>query len=294
MYYQTTFQGNQLPEKSNISCFSYDTKANDSFPLHCHSYYELSYVIHGTRYETFNGIPYKITDGSLFFIPPFIVHSNQNTTDVTDLVLQFTQPFLQSNGPGVSSILTLPTKAGMLPYSVIEKDSKVENLLLSLASLCKEQKDPVNIQKYSLNEELSLEWKQRSLLLSLLSQLVDEKQLTFQTEETDFSQLQQLDIVMNYILSHPDEKLDMKTAAHMSGISYYHFSRLFQSVTGFSYTQYCNILRIRHAESLLLNTSMSIAWISNAIGIESTSYFTRLFKQITGMAPLSYRNQYKH
>ncbi|MDO5292067.1 MAG: AraC family transcriptional regulator [bacterium] len=291
MYYQTTFQGNELPAQSNISCLSYTSNANFSFPLHCHSYYELAYVIHGSRNETFNGIPYDITDGSLFFIPPFIVHSNRNYTEVTDLNVQFSQSFLQANGPSLPSILSLPTKEGMVPYIKIKQNSKTEQLLLSLASICQKQQQ---CRENSQPIPLSLEWQQRSLLLSLLSQLVEDQVLTFQPEETDFSQLQQLDTVINYILSHPDEKLDMKTAAHMSGISYYHFSRLFQSVTGFSYTQYCNILRIRHAESLLLTTSMSVAWISNAIGIESTSYFTRLFKQITGMAPLSYRNQYKH
>ena len=70
MEYQNTFQWKESISGSYYSCWKYENKADQTFPLHCHSYYELSYVTKGTRQEYYNGKYYEIGKGSLFFLAP--------------------------------------------------------------------------------------------------------------------------------------------------------------------------------------------------------------------------------
>jgi len=86
---------------------------------------------------------------------------------------------------------------------------------------------------------------------------------------------------------------DMDTAARKSGLSYYTFSRHFKTATGFNYSEYCNMLRMQHAENLLINTNMPVSEVANAVGITTFSYFSRMFKDMNGMSPSAYRQHNK-
>lgn len=70
-----------------------------------------------------------------------------------------------------------------------------------------------------------------------------------------------------------------------------HFSRLFKSVTGASYTQYLTLVRLQHAQLLLSSTSMSVSEISAKIGISNANYLCTLFKKAFGITPTDYRKE---
>lgn len=55
--------------------------------------------------------------------------------------------------------------------------------------------------------------------------------------------------------------------------------------------QYLNKVRIDKAKELLLNTDEKIVDISQMVGIENTNHFIRLFKEKTGVTPLTYRRE---
>lgn len=74
------------------------------------------------------------------------------------------------------------------------------------------------------------------------------------------------------------------------GLSSSYLSRLFKKETGVSITKYILNLRMRVARDLLENSVMKIIEISNSVGIENSSYFNKLFKQLYGMTPSDYRN----
>lgn len=55
--------------------------------------------------------------------------------------------------------------------------------------------------------------------------------------------------------------------------------------------QYLNLIRINKAKELLLNTDEKIVNISQMVGIENPNHFIRLFKEKTGVTPLTYRKE---
>ena len=72
-------------------------------------------------------------------------------------------------------------------------------------------------------------------------------------------------------------------------MSYYAFSRMFKEVIGVNFSDYCNIIRIRLAEELLITTTLPVSEVAEKAGIGTQSYFSRLFRQQSGMSPTEYR-----
>ncbi|MCI9034061.1 MAG: helix-turn-helix transcriptional regulator [Lachnospiraceae bacterium] len=55
--------------------------------------------------------------------------------------------------------------------------------------------------------------------------------------------------------------------------------------------QYLNNIRIEQAKNLLLHSDEKIGVISQMVGIENANHFIRLFKEKTGITPLTYRRE---
>ncbi|MBK1875442.1 helix-turn-helix domain-containing protein [Pelagicoccus mobilis] len=89
------------------------------------------------------------------------------------------------------------------------------------------------------------------------------------------------------------QKFDFNAHATENGMSYTSFRRLFKQHTGLSPNQYLLELRIRKAQSLLTNTTLSVQRISEETGFESSFYFSRFFKQRMGLSPLNYRKAHR-
>lgn len=54
-----------------------------------------------------------------------------------------------------------------------------------------------------------------------------------------------------------------------------------------------NNVRIKEARALLINTAFKVAKIAENVGFDNMTHFGRVFKEITGLSPLKYRQTYK-
>ena len=79
---------------------------------------------------------------------------------------------------------------------------------------------------------------------------------------------------------------DMAKRAHMSAA---HFSRSFKKVTGKSFKDYLNFVRLNHAEFLIINTDLPITNIAMESGYSNVSYFTAMYKKAKGVSPTAHR-----
>ncbi len=77
--------------------------------------------------------------------------------------------------------------------------------------------------------------------------------------------------------------------AAASDVSETHFNVLFKKWSGITPVKYRNKLRISHAQTLLKNSNLTINQIANLTGFEDPFYFSRVFKNITGISPRDYR-----
>jgi two-component system response regulator YesN len=104
------------------------------------------------------------------------------------------------------------------------------------------------------------------------------------------SQLKPTIELMQYHYDQPLTLADMAKAAHLS-IS--RLAHLFREQMGITPVDFLTNIRIDHAKRLLLTTDNNCTRICYDVGYNNQSYFTRVFKQATGLTPREFRNQNK-
>lgn len=112
------------------------------------------------------------------------------------------------------------------------------------------------------------------------------------TESLFFSSEANSDVVKKtaeYITGHFSETITLAEAASFVHMNPSYLSKLFKNVTGMTFTEYLNKVRLEEAKRLLNHTDYSIIDIAVACGFSNQSYFTKVFKKYTGTTPKQYR-----
>ena len=79
--------------------------------------------------------------------------------------------------------------------------------------------------------------------------------------------------------------------AKVTGLSRFHFSRIFKLATGHTFKDYLNIKRLEAAKKLLKFPEINISQACYSVGFKDVSYFSRTFKKYEGINPSSYRKK---
>ena len=95
--------------------------------------------------------------------------------------------------------------------------------------------------------------------------------------------------VTGYVNNHYNEDITLETISDLFYISPSYFSRTFKKMCGISFSEYLNNVRVKEACKLLFKTDISVTEIFESTGFSSHAHFDRVFKNLTGMSPLSYR-----
>ena len=94
---------------------------------------------------------------------------------------------------------------------------------------------------------------------------------------------------VEYISQHFSEEISLAGVAEELHINASYLSMLFRQVTGVTFKEHLNRVRVEEAERLLKNTDYPIIEIAVACGYRDQSYFTKVFKKYTGLTPRQYR-----
>lgn len=85
------------------------------------------------------------------------------------------------------------------------------------------------------------------------------------------------------------EQLTVDDMARAAMFSKFHFSRIFQRVTGVSPGRFLSALRLQEAKQLLVTTSLNVTDISLKVGYNSVGTFSSRFTRSVGLSPTTYR-----
>jgi AraC family transcriptional regulator len=89
--------------------------------------------------------------------------------------------------------------------------------------------------------------------------------------------------------AHSHEPIDLDGAARQTGLSSFHFLRLFAKVLGVTPHQYLLRSRLRHAARLLADDARSITDVAFDVGFGDISNFVRTFHRAAGVSPRTFR-----
>ena len=95
--------------------------------------------------------------------------------------------------------------------------------------------------------------------------------------------------IIDHILDNFDVDLNAVDAADMAGMSLTTFGRNFSSVTGHSFVEFVNRVRIGQACGMLYASDDQVTSICFDVGFKNVANFNRHFLKIKGMTPSVYR-----
>jgi two-component system response regulator YesN len=105
----------------------------------------------------------------------------------------------------------------------------------------------------------------------------------------EFASIEAIHKAVNYIREHMDKEITLGELLHLTGMSKSYFSSNFKKITGKTFVNYLNDMRIDSAKKYLIETKQSIYWIARQVGYTDEHYFRRIFKERTGENPKMYR-----
>lgn len=92
------------------------------------------------------------------------------------------------------------------------------------------------------------------------------------------------------VRKHTDSRMTQHYLAQRMKLSRSYFSKCFKDLIGMSFQDYIREIRISRAMTLLLQTSKPIADIAEECGFLDHRYFSRQFRERTGMLPSEFRH----
>ena len=116
----------------------------------------------------------------------------------------------------------------------------------------------------------------------------------FMNELFTFSDAKHANVIhrcIQYIGEHYSEPITLRQAAEHVYLTPPYLCRIFKKETGITFNEYLNRIRVNKAKELLANRKLRLTDISLLVGFEDQSYFTKVFKRITGMLPSVWREK---
>lgn len=114
-------------------------------------------------------------------------------------------------------------------------------------------------------------------------------QVTAHGRQVQALQKWRLKRVVDYIDASLSSKITLGDLAAIAGLSRMHFASQFRVATGVRPHEFLLQRRIRRAEQLMSDTTMTIMEIALTVGFQTQAHFTTVFKRFSGCTPRRWR-----
>jgi len=127
-------------------------------------------------------------------------------------------------------------------------------------------------------------WDDLVLIVNNTTKLLREVTTTFRKDNSDV-----LTLIYEYVQENYHQDISLQTLSEKYHFSYSYLSTIFTEKYGINFTKYLKKVRINHAKLLLKESNLSLSDIGQQTGFTELGYFSRVFKEETGLTPSQYR-----
>lgn len=259
---------------------------------HTHDYIQIWYVMGGCCRHWVNNRSYTLTRGNMFVLPPFVNHNIQVVTkeDVSIIGCEFTASFINENISCHGDSNSLFDFTYLEPF-LVSSELVRPRLHISGATQEKVEKLLLDMLKEYQNKEKYYQIHIKADVLKLLAIVAREYETQGNAENHElFEKFRDaINSSVNYINENYTNRIYIEDVCKIAMMSQTYFSHLFKQITGKTFIEYINNLRVRKAVEMLINNNNSISDICFAVGFNDTTYFNKVFKKETGLTPGQYR-----
>lgn len=277
---------NDKPIVEHLFSVHYLQNANQlDYPDDTHSFWELIYVEDGELTLCIGTEQNRLKKGELYIIQPSVTHnikkSHRNTYAA---ILSFS-----SNEPLLYGISGKPLG------ETEEMRALLDKIIIEIKSLFVPKTDDPNetqtrpIENPPFGSERRIVGHTEALVISLLNRYNDTSQIpSFRgTRDEDFLFLRMCRFIEQWYAM----KLTIGYISACFSVSPSTLKQLFAKKMGMGPIEYCIQCRIEQAKYLLRKGGLRISEVAFSTGFSSVYYFSRIFKQKTGVTPTEYLKQ---
>lgn len=252
--------------------------------FHFHKKYEVYYLTSGRRTYFIGDSSYLIEPGSLVLVDKDEPHKTGSPDEQPHcrFVINFSDNYIESIASQLEDVDL---------FRVFQ--SKIKVLMLNHAQQLQVEKH-LNRMLESAGEgtaeAIATTRLQLCELLLMASQFM--KMQTKVSPQPKEITNPTVNAIIQHITTHYNQKLSLQAIAEHFALSPNYLSRMFKKATNASIIDYINSVRMYEAKKLLEETSDHISAIALQVGFNTTTHFTRTFKNVTGLSPQSYRRIY--
>ena len=174
---------------------------------------------------------------------------------------------------------------------VFEFKSLLGNFIFNVTntlSKLKFETEPLEKKKYDYFRQIDQAVYARDAIQFIESFIQEAESIT---RETDTSTNPSFYRLLNYIQEHYAEPITLTEVAKKFHFNASYLSSYFSANNNEGFSEYVNKVRVEKAKEMLVATEESISEISDRVGYSDQSYFTKVFKKMTGVSPSQYRKE---
>lgn len=252
---------------------------------HFHPFTEIFFITNGSGNFHLDDSIVNVSKGDLIIINPNCLHTEKSNTgkDPLEYIVLGIDNLSLVHHDSPTLVNSEEDKKSDL-YKVIHPD----NLGIYLNLI-----DPLLISEIE-NKSLNYELVCKSLITLIIVFISRGESEAVDLKENSKEQLNlECMKIKNYLDSHYSENITLDKLASISHVNKYYVVHSFTKQIGVSPINYVINKRISEAKNLLKTTNYSIRDISSIVGFSTSSYFSQMFKKVTGLSPKEYKLQLK-
>lgn len=256
-----------------------------SAPLETHFAFEIIMIISGSQTTRFSGMTISATTGDIMLIPPGIPH--ENLCD-DPLGLEYFCLHFDIGDPSIQHELLM--YCPIMLSKTAQSFPSISSTLLTFISL-------LDKSSFTLQDKLQVEISLFQLIYFLLDYSNENKQvLDTSSSSTLVSARLIAETIRRNFRAYTQEPtsensslLSIAEIAKQMNMSQSTMLTIFKKVYSISPKQYLDQIKFNEAKFLLQQPQLSIAEITEIIGYQNASHFSRQFKFWSGLSPKNYQ-----
>ena len=259
------------------------TQTVESFPYHWHEDIEILFVLEGSLEIRVNRDSYSLEKGNIFLVNENELHFIDSKTDFgSTQVLAFQMDI------GYFKKYDLNLKGKKFYLNSNQANESTEFALDEIKYIL------ANLMDLIMNKKNLYQLKTEKLLIDLIVILMEHFEIATNKGDQSIENDSRMLEILKYMNSHClDSQLSLQEIAKEFSLNPQYLSRYFKANAGETLKKKLDSMRLNKSLMTLRTTNETIIEVALKSGFPDSKAYYRVFKEVLGITPLQYREQYK-
>lgn len=247
--------------------------------LHRHDFFLILALEKGSGHHEIDFTPFKVADGSIFFMRPGQVHKLTLKAGSQGYILQFKPDFYFSHSKHSKELL----RSASINTLIRPETDQAKRLFGILRNIYLE---------YTSQQEKYEEVLVANLIIFFIELVRNRKNLDKSGTRTNLYSQERLDELMELLGTYISNHKQVSFYADKLNLSLFQLNAITKKTLGKTCSELINEHIVLESKRYLLATSNQVNQIAYQLGYEDPSYFIRFFKKHTGFSPKAFRHSH--